>query len=132
MKTRAHLVLFALLVAAIASRPGSAVEPFHLRLERSAPAEDSVVEPPTEIRLWFSQSTQENATTIRLIGEDGEPLSTGDLVTTDDRTVHHVPLSGPLAEGRYTVSWRTMAQDGHVVRGEFEFTVQTGAGDAER
>lgn len=106
---------------------GEAADAFHLRLERSAPAADSVVPPPSEIRLWFSQSTQEGATSIRLIDSAGEPVPTLEVEASEDHTVHHVGLREELESGRYTVAWRTMAQDGHVIRGDFEFTVRSTA-----
>jgi len=104
---------------------GDAAHALHLRLERSAPAADSVVSAPSEIRLWFSQSTQEDATSIRLLDQAGEPVPTGKPRASNDHTVHHVSLDDGLESGRYTVAWRTMAQDGHVIRGDFEFTVRS-------
>ena len=95
----------------------------HLRLERSAPATDTTVSTPAEIRLWFSQATQEDATSIRLVDGDGELVELGDVTPAEGRTVHFASVSGPLAAGSYTVAWRTMAADGHVVRGDFSFAV---------
>ena len=105
---------------------GDAADALHLRLERSAPAADSVVSDLLEIRLWFSQSTQEDATSIRLLDAAGEPVPTGETQASDDQTVHHATLEEGLEAGRYTVAWRTMAQDGHVIRGDFEFMVSAG------
>jgi copper transport protein len=34
-----------------------------------------------------------------------------------------IPVSGPLPPGRYTVTWRTAASDGHPSRGTFSFVV---------
>ncbi len=97
----------------------------HFRLDRSAPAADSVVPPPAEVRLWFSQGAQEDATTIRVLDAGGDPLETGALSSTEDRTEHAVALPGTLPDGPYTVAWRSMAADGHVVRGDFVFTVRS-------
>lgn len=128
MKTRslaaALAVLLALVLAPGPARNGDASVPLHLRLERSEPAADSVVTAPSEIRLWFSQSTQEDATSIRLLDSAGEPVPTGRIQAFEDRAVHAVPVPHELESGRYTVAWRTMAQDGHVIRGDFEFTVR--------
>jgi methionine-rich copper-binding protein CopC len=37
------------------------------------------------------------------------------------------PVTGTLAPGAYSVDWRTMAADGHVVRGTIRFTVRRAA-----
>ena len=102
-----------------------AANDLHLQLERSEPAADSTVhETPAEIRLWFTQSPQIDGTSVRVLPVGGEPLETGDarLAEADDRLVL-ASLAAPLANGRYEVSWRAMARDGHVVRGTFEFRV---------
>lgn len=120
----AGAALFVFSLSSLAVPDGDAADGLHLRLERSAPAADSVVSAPSEIRLWFSQSTQEDATSIRLLDSAGEPVPTGRVQGSEDDTVHAVPLDHDLESGRYTVAWRTMAQDGHVIRGDFEFTVR--------
>lgn len=131
MKIRPALALLLpafVLAAALGGVPtGEAADGLHLRLERSEPAADSVVTPPSEIRLFFSQSTQEGATSIRLLDSAGEPVPTGRPQASDDHTVHYVAVEHELESGRYTVAWRTMAQDGHVVRGDFDFTVRATA-----
>jgi len=117
----ALLPLAAVVLSGLMPAPDSAM---HFRLERSVPAADSVVPPPTEVRLWFSQGAQEDATTIRIIDAGGDPLESGALSSTEDRMEHALPLPGTLPDGRYTVAWRSMAADGHVVRGDFQFTVR--------
>jgi methionine-rich copper-binding protein CopC len=41
----------------------------------------------------------------------------------EDERVHFVELHGALAAGTYTVAWRGMGADGHVVRESFSFSV---------
>ena len=131
MKIRPALALLVpalALATALGGVPtGEAAHGLHLRLERSEPGADSVVTSPSEIRLFFSQSTQEGATSIRLLDSAGEPVPTGRVEAFEDLAVHAVAVEHELESGRYTVAWRTMAQDGHVVRGDFAFTVRAGA-----
>lgn len=100
----------------------------HLRLERSAPADSSVVDSASAVRLWFSQVTALNVTRVVVRS------SAGDTVATKPLTRAAAPKSPvvaafvtPLTAGAYTVDWRTMAGDGHVVRGTFRFTVKPAA-----
>lgn len=97
----------------------------HFELRRSAPAADTVLTAsPTEVRLWFSQAPQDGSTSIRLVDAAGSAVHTGEVVQdADERTVFSVALHGALAPGTYTVAWRALGQDGHVVRDDFAFTL---------
>ena len=125
---RAFAVLAAATALAMIPTPPAATANdlvVHLQLDRSAPAADTTVESPPEIRLWFSQVPQAAATSLRLI-RNGAPVDgVGALQPDDgDASVFAAPVEGPLDDGAYMVSWRTMAADGHVVRGDFSFTVR--------
>jgi copper transport protein len=103
---------------------GDAPAARHFQLARSLPAADSEASGPTAVVLWFTQRPQDDATTVRILDEGGEPVPAGALVHDPvDPTVFLLPVPDGLDEGDYTVTWRSMAADGHVVRGEFTFTV---------
>lgn len=102
----------------------------HLDLVKSSPAEDAVLDrAPTEIRLFFSQEPQAAGTSLRLMATDSARVATGDAEpSAEDPTVFAAPVTGAMPDGSYTVVWRAMAKDGHVVRGEFGFTVSSADG----
>lgn len=123
---RSGSALLAVLAGLALTLPGTAEsrDRLHLELSRSAPEAEATVAPPSEIRLWFSQAPQASGTSLRLI-QSGQPLEIGELKPDpEDAAVYVAPVDTPLAPGTYTVAWRAMAADGHVVRGEFPFTVQ--------
>ena len=121
----AVLTLFLLSPVSGPSRSLDAALTVHLKLDRSAPEADAAVASPSEIRLWFSQVPQSDATSARLVREGAPVEAMGDLKPdTGDASIFAAPVEGTLAPGVYTVAWRTMAADGHVVRGDFDFTVQ--------
>ncbi|MDX1579919.1 MAG: copper resistance protein CopC, partial [Gemmatimonadota bacterium] len=97
----------------------------HLELDKSAPEAGAVLaESPSSVTLWFTQAPQMAGTSVRLVS-GGEPLDLGDAVASeDDPKIIVLAISEPLADGEYTVVWRAMAADGHVVRGDFPFTVR--------
>lgn len=101
---------------------------FHLQLEKSDPADSSVVAAPDSLRLWFSQRTELSVTRVMLKNASGTALPLGALVRggAADAPVT-APVTGTLAPGAYSVDWRTMAADGHVVRGTIRFTVKPAA-----
>jgi methionine-rich copper-binding protein CopC len=97
--------------------------PFHLHLLRSVPeANATVVAPPESIRLWFSQTPELVVTRVKVIGPGSSVVALAPLASADSAAVV-AAVKGRMAAGAYTVTWRTMAKDGHVARGSFAFTV---------
>lgn len=97
----------------------------HLRLERSSPADSSVVEAPTSVSLWFSQITALNVTRVVVRNAAGDTVSTLPLARESAAKSPVVAtFRAVLGTGAYTVDWRTMSADGHVVRGTFGFMVK--------
>ena len=56
-------------------------------------------------------------------GDDGEtvPLGTSFLMTTDKRQVIPLPY---LKDGSYSLTWRALGEDGHVVKGHLTFYIK--------
>lgn len=103
----------------------------HFELRRSAPAADTVLAAsPERIQLWFSQEPRAEGARIRLVDGAGEQIELGATAPVPD-TATSLRASVPttLTAGAYTIHWRAMAADGHVVTGEIPFTV---GGDASR
>ncbi|MDE2661767.1 MAG: copper resistance protein CopC [Gemmatimonadota bacterium] len=99
----------------------------HLSLKESSPEKDETIaiSPPT-ITLWFTQAPQMAGTSVRLLPKGGEPLDLEPATAQeDDPSVVVLNVSETLSDGDYEVMWRAMAQDGHTIRGDFGFTVQT-------
>jgi len=121
----ALLLLLALGTTQTATAAGPAIP--HFELSKSEPGAEATVLPPTEVRLWFTQVPQEKTTSIRVLDSKGDPLHTGEVIQdADDTLAFSVALHGVLSPAIYTVSWRAMGTDGHVVKGEFTFTVSRG------
>jgi methionine-rich copper-binding protein CopC len=124
-KTLKGLLSTALLVGglAAATNPVSESE-IHFALSTSAPEADAAVETVTEIRLSFTEAPAEGTTSIRLLDADEEPIHTMDIQEDpEDGRVFFVATHGALPAGSYSVAWRGMGADGHVVRETFAFTV---------
>ncbi len=99
----------------------------HFGLSKSIPAADSAVQSPQQLQLWFTQAPQEGSVSIRLIDAAGELVQTGDPVrNAEDAKLMEVEVGQMLDESVYTVAWRGIGDDGHVVRNEFGFRVTAG------
>lgn len=105
--------------------PADAERFLHLELLRSEPAADTtIVDPPTEIRLHFSEAPRLDGTTVRLADRDENLIGTSDPRADEDdpRQVYIAIGEDGLEQGEYTVHWRAIAEDGHAQRGTFDFT----------
>jgi len=117
----------ALAVIAAGALLGAWRAPVHLQLVRSAPAANaSVGIAPDSIRLWFSQAPELKLTSVKVTGPGAAVVALAPLAKGDSALVV-AAVKAKMPAGAYTVAWRTMSKDGHVVRGTFAFTVGRGA-----
>ena len=113
---------FALMLGLTAATPPSAVP--HFALSSSSPEAGSTVEAPNEVRLTFTEEPQEGTVQIRILEAEDAGVHVMDVAQDgDDVTSFFIELHGTLPPATYTVSWRGMGADGHVVRDTFQFTV---------
>lgn len=125
-RRRGLLLLLGWLVLAGGASPGSAPSPvLHTELQSSIPARDAVVEEPVaELRLRFTTEVQLPLSRITVGGPGGAvfPGTLGMVEDSGRRELRFV-LEEPLPPGPIRVSWQTAGPDGHVIRGEYGFTV---------
>ena len=125
------LTLALVVAAALIGTPAdSSADLRHISLVRSAPAKDTVVaSAPAEIRLWFNGVPRDGATSIRLLGASGEPVTSVHVMDAapdpQDGRVQFAQIHGTLSDGRYRVAWSTVAQDGATASGEIPFSLRT-------
>jgi len=118
------LVAF-LAVLAPPSLPASATVRRHIVLDKSEPADGETVEGEvTEIRLFFSDAPLMRGASVRVMTSSRSLMrSTPPTPDADDPKQVSVQLTPALPAGAYVVQWRCIADDGHVMRGDFRFEV---------
>jgi methionine-rich copper-binding protein CopC len=124
---RLRLPFAALLVAVLAATAASVpAERFHTRLLRSTPAKDSVIAAaPAAIELWFSEKVDLAASRVQLVDASAKVVTTAALTqAAGEGTPVVARITGPVADGVYTVNWSAASGDGHAVKGSFGFTVK--------
>lgn len=101
----------------------------HLALVKSEPAKnDTLTANPKAIKLWFTETVQAAATSIRLTGPANHNVVLAPLtVDAAPKSPAVVMLKDALTPGTYTVAWKTMADDGHPTNGTFTFTFKPAA-----
>jgi methionine-rich copper-binding protein CopC len=102
----------------------------HLHLKASVPAADSAVKnAPSQILLIFSAHPEAALSRVQLMGPDSSAVAMGKPAAGSDSLSLTIPITGKLADGRYTVRWRAAGRDGHPATGAFAFTVGGSGGD---
>jgi len=98
---------------------------FHIVLDASQPADGQVVEGEVqEIRLFFSDAPLMRGASVRIVTSSRSLMrSTPPAPDPADGKQVFVQLDPPLPPGAYVVQWRCIADDGHVMRGDFKFEV---------
>lgn len=114
-----RVLALALLIALVAG-----VALAHSFLERAEPRPGSTVKvAPTEVRLRFTERLEPAFSTVQVTDEKGRRVDRGEAHTDPGSPRQlRVPLE-PIGAGRYTVHWRVLSVDSHVVESDFSFRV---------
>lgn len=100
----------------------------HIILEKSSPDDGATIAGEvSEIRLFFSGAPLLRGASVRIVTA-GRSLVRSSPPAADpaDPKQLFVKIDPGLAPGAYVVQWRCIADDGHVMRGDFRFTVEAG------
>lgn len=96
----------------------------HATLEKSVPAANSTLAAtPGSVDLQFNEAVQVTALTLQ--AGDAKAQAIGPLPKMASSKIS-VPLPS-LSAGSYTIAWRAMSSDNHVMSGKIQFKVGAGA-----
>ena len=98
----------------------------HALLERSYPAAGtSVPRAPHVLLLYFTEAPEPSLSTVSLLDSSGQTVPGVGKPTPGPGNARELRATlPPLADGVYTVNWRTVSKvDGHVTGGSFAFGV---------
>jgi copper resistance protein C len=97
----------------------------HAKLVKSDPPNRATLNvAPEHIQLWFNEEIEGNFASISLLDADGNTVTDASPETVpDDLKSVVLPLS-EIPPGRYTVNFRIMSTDGHVVESDYNFTLK--------
>ncbi|MCY9667396.1 copper resistance protein CopC [Paenibacillus alginolyticus] len=93
----------------------------HTGMESSSPKDkETITGPLTEIVLTFNTNL-EKLSTFTLLDKQGQKVNV-DTVAVEGKLLKG-SLKTPLPNGDYTVNWKIVGEDGHVIERSFTFTV---------
>lgn len=97
----------------------------HAYLVKAVPAQRAVVlVAPSRVQLYFNERLEPKFCTLSVIDAQGHAVHAGDaIVAAEDRKQLAVGLK-PFGPGVYTVRFRALSVDGHVVVDQYTFTVR--------
>jgi len=110
-------------LAALALGPAAALA--HAVLVKSVPAQRATLaESPPRVELWFNERLEPAYSKASVTTEAGVQVDLRDVAVSAEDP-RRLSLSLPaLVPGRYTVSFRVLSVDGHVVESKLTFTVK--------
>jgi methionine-rich copper-binding protein CopC len=116
----------AALLAGVALAGGARGAAGHAFLVRSSPAARSTLgQAPARVELWFNERLEPAYSTVSVWDASGKQVDRRDAtVGPDDRKRLSVAIA-PLPAGQYTVRYRVLSVDGHVVDSSLVFTIGT-------
>jgi copper resistance protein C len=97
----------------------------HAYLVKAQPAQRAVVfAPPQSVQLWFNERLEAAFCTLQVVDAADKPVDKRDMQVAPDDAKHLSVGLNPLSPGVYTVKFRVLSVDGHVVTNQFSFTVR--------
>ena len=97
----------------------------HARLSKSVPANRAVLSTtPGSVQLWFSERLEARFCHLSVWNAAKQQVDSGDT-RVDPENSKKLFVSLPvLAPGIYTVKYRVLSVDSHIVEDQFSFTVR--------
>ncbi|MGQ0700714.1 MAG: copper resistance CopC family protein [Panacagrimonas sp.] len=98
----------------------------HAALTKSIPGKREVLShSPARIELQFNEKVEVKFSTVSLEAAGGAVLPLDRPAPDPDNPYQlNVGIPKPLAAGKYSVNYRVLSQDGHILKNSYSFTVQ--------
>ena len=99
----------------------------HATLVRSVPGSRSVLtQAPQSLDLCFNEAVEVKFSSVTLEDAKGTAVPLGKLQAGSDPKCINVPIL-TIGSGVFTVHYRVLSQDGHVVEYGYQFSIKTDA-----
>lgn len=100
----------------------------HSMLTKAEPPRRAVLtKSPTQVRLWFNEKLEGDYASLVVLDDKKRPITEmKPVLAPDDPKSIILPLP-ELQPGKYSVKFRVLSVDGHVVESSFDFTVKNEA-----
>jgi methionine-rich copper-binding protein CopC len=97
----------------------------HAILIKSQPAKDATLtESPKQVDVWFNDKVGSEHKALAVIDSNGNRVDNKDVDQELFDQSHLFATVQPLPPGTYTVRYRVVSIDTHIVTGKFQFSVK--------
>ncbi len=97
----------------------------HAIMVRSQPVKDATLtESPKQVDVWFNDKVGSEHKALAVIDSKGNRLDNQDVTQETFDASHLYSTLQPLVPGTYTVRYRVVSADTHIVTGKFQFSVK--------
>ncbi len=123
-----RVVLFLVVALAVGMPAASALA--HSMLVKAEPARRAVLtKAPNQVRLWFNEKIEGDYASLMVLDDKKQSITdVKPTLASDDPKSIILPLP-ELLPGKYSIKFRVLSVDGHVVESSFDFT---GKGEAQK
>lgn len=125
MKYSVHVRVILSIAIVISMWAHTAPVQAHAQLVKAEPARRAALDKaPTQVRLWFNEEIEGAYTSLSVLGANKKPVTDAKpKVVPDDPKSVVLPLPD-LKPGKYTVKFRVLSVDGHIVDESFNYKVK--------
>jgi copper resistance protein C len=118
-----HVVAGTAMAMAVCAHAAPALA--HSMLVKAEPPRRAVLaHAPAQVRLWFNEEIEGDYASLVVLDAEKNPVTEiKPQLAPDDRKSIVLPLP-ELTPGKYSVKFRVLSVDGHVVESYFDFTVK--------
>ncbi len=97
----------------------------HAILVKSQPAKDEVISvSPKQIDVWFNDKVGSEYKALAVIDSAGKRVDNKDVEQESGNEAHLYATLQNLEPGTYTVRYRVVSIDTHIITGKFQFSVK--------
>ena len=97
----------------------------HAYLVKSVPAgRATLFSSPGKIQLWFNERLESRFSSVAVLDAGGKRVDLDNAQVSPEDAKQLAVGVGQLPPGRYTVKFRVLSVDGHVVEQSFPFTIR--------
>ncbi|MEK9141241.1 MAG: copper resistance CopC family protein [Nitrospirota bacterium] len=120
---------FTLIIVFALTVPATSAFAHSMLVKAEPPRRAVLTKSPTQVRLWFNEKIEGDYASLVVLDAQKQPITdVKPTLAPDDQKSIVLPLPD-LAPGKYSVKFRVLSVDGHVVDSTFDFTVK---GDTQR